>query len=374
MRKLIMLKYLYISLVISLIYSCTKKANVDEQPLVKVDTPASLKIAYQNYFPIGAAYNPAKNYTQTIKQFITLHYSSVTPENHFKPKIIHPSENTYKWDYADSVVLFATQNNMKVRGHTLAWYLSTPDWMVKDASGNNLSKTVFLQKLQTHINTVVGRYKNNVYCWDVVNEAISNNADPNEILRPDDILNQIAGEDYIEMAFRYARVTDPNAKLFYNDYRFSDPIKRKKIFDLIKRLKDKGTPIDGVGMQSHYIPNEITESYLQETIDMFSSLGLEIQVTELDVSVYDYRSVNSSDMNPLDDVYTTQREQIQTNTYEMLFRVYRKNKTKITGITFWGYADSRDNFRTNNIGKMDYPFLFDEFLKPKKSYYKAILF
>jgi len=205
-----------------------------------------------------------------------------------------------------------------------------------------------------------------------VNEAISNNTA--EIFRPSDTLYQIAGEDYVEMAFRYARAADPAAKLFYNDYRFSNPVKRQKIYDMLVRLLNKGTPIDGVGFQSHYIPDEITESYLQETIDMFASLGLKIQITELDVSVYDYRTPGSPDMNPADDQYTAAREAKQTATYDMLFKVYRRNKDKITGISFWGAADSRNNFRTNEIGKMDYPFLFDEFYKPKKAFYKAVSF
>jgi len=35
-------------------------------------------------------------------------------------------------------------------------------------------------------------------------------------------------------------------------------------------------------------------------------------------------------------------------------------------------ADRRDNYRTRKIGKMDYPFLFDESLKPKPVFYKII--
>lgn len=362
------------SVTILLAFSCSKKNSSNNGPdptPQPVDT--LLYKAYQNYFPVGAAINAKTEFSNTaLMAFIPKHYNSITAENHMKPRFIQPQQNVFDWRYADSTVAYAKRNNMKVRGHTLVWFQSMPYWFFKNTNGTLVTKAELLSRMQTHINAVAGRYQNDVYCWDVVNEAISNNA--SEIYRPIDTLYTIAGEDYVEMAFRYARAAAPNAKLFYNDYRFSNPVKRQKIYDMLNRLLAKGTPIDGVGMQSHYIPNEITETYLQETIDMFAGLGLKIQVTELDVSVYDYRTPGSPDLNPADDQYTAAREAIQTATYDMLFKVYRRNKGKITGVTFWGAADSRDNFRTNDIGKMDYPFLFDEYLKPKKAFNKVISF
>jgi endo-1,4-beta-xylanase len=356
--------------------ACKKGTNNTPSPPPPPLPPqpvTSLFAKYAAYFPIGTAVNAKTEFTNTaLMAFIPGQYNSITAENHMKPRFVQPQQNVFDWRYADSTVAFAKRNNMKVRGHTLAWYLSMPVWFYKNAGGGLVTKTELLNRMQSHIQAVVGRYKSEVYCWDVVNEAISNNA--SEVYRPADTLYSIAGEDYVEMAFRYANAADPAAKLFYNDYRFSNPVKRQKIYEMLSRLKAKGTPIHGVGMQSHYIPDEITETYLQETIDMFSGLGLEVQITELDVSVYDHRTPGNPDLNPLDDQYTTARETKQTATYDMLFRVYRRNKNKITGITFWGAADSRSNFRTNDIGKMDYPFLFDEFLKPKQSYQKVTTF
>lgn len=329
--------------------------------------PVSLAQAYANYFPIGAAINPEADLSSPErKKFIAAQYNSVTAENQMKPKFIHPKENEYKWEPADQIVRFARENKMKVRGHTLVWHQSMPEWMLKDG-GQAASKELLYKRMQQHINDVMGRYKNDVYCWDVVNEAISDK--PEETFRAIDPLHKIAGADYVAQAFKYARQADPRAQLFYNDYRFSNPVKRQKIYELLKSLKAQGVPIDGVGLQSHYVPDEITEKYLQETIDLFAALGLKVQITELDVSVFNYRDKNHPDSNPADDAYTEVRQQKQLAMYEMLFRVYRRNKDKITGVTLWGTADSRKNFRTNRIGKMDYPFLFDEKLQPKKVFY-----
>lgn len=333
--------------------------------------------AYQEYFPIGTAISPEADLKSVARmRFITSHYNSITPENQMKPKQIHPLENIYNWAPADSVVKFAKKNNMKIRGHALVWFQNVPGWMLLDRN-QVASKSVLYRKMQAHIEAVVKRYKKDVYCWDVVNEAISNKDD--EVFRKSDPLYLIAGEEYVEMAFRYAKEADPDAQLFYNDYRFTNPIKREKIYKLLKKLKEKGVPIDGVGMQSHYTIGEVTEKYLQETIDMFSKLGLKIQVTELDISIYPRRDRTKDDIEKqktekADSLYTPERQKQQLELYDMLFKTYRANREKITGVTFWGASDLRKNFRTNNLGKMDYPFLFDEFMKPKKAFYKVTSF
>jgi endo-1,4-beta-xylanase len=337
----------------------------------------SLHKAYKDFFPIGAAISPQVDLVSTKRmKFIAEQFNSVTAENQMKPKQIHPKEDVYNWAPADAIVRFAKNNKMKVRGHTLVWFQSTPTWMIED-NGKPVSKEMLYEKMKSHITTVMQRYKKDVYNWDVVNEAISNK--DNEIFRSNDPLYKIAGEEYVEMAFKFAKEADPNAQLFYNDYRLSNPIKRAKIYNLLKRLKEKGVPIDGLGMQSHYIIGEITEQYLQETIDMFSKLGLKIQVTELDVSVYERKDrtkddIEKQNLDKADSVYTEQRQKEQLEMYDMLFKVYRANKDIITGVTFWGVKDERENFRTNKIGKMDYPFLFDEHMNFKKAFYKVTTF
>lgn len=363
-------------LALPLMLCCTSSrqpaATVDARKVANDSTIQlkSLYKAYAVYFPIGAAISPeADLVSEQRKLFIASQYNSITAENQMKLKFIHPQKDKWNWEPADKIVAYAKANKMKVRGHTLVWQQNVPSWFIKK-DGNLVDKDALFQNMKEHIFAMMKRYpSSDVYCWDVVNEAISNNnTNPAEIYRSIDTLHMIAGEDYVEMAFRYAREADPGAQLFYNDYRFNNPIKRKKIYDLLKRLKDKGVPVDGVGMQSHYTPNEVTREYLQETIDMFAALDLKIQITELDVSVYSYRGKKSPDADKADSVYTEERKKNQEAFYKMLFEVYRKNKDKINGITFWGATDLRKNFRTNELGKMDYPFLFDEFMQPKQVY------
>jgi len=352
-----------------MLYGCTSAQNLTNNGVEKT-TIQSLSNAYKEYFPIGTAIAIEDLNDNAKTTLITNQFNSITPENQMKPRYLHPKENVFKWEDADKMVAFARENKMKVRGHTLVWYQNIPDWFVKNADGSLITKEELFKKMEAHINAVVGRYKNDVYCWDVVNEAISDK--PEELYRENDLLYKIAGEEYIEKAFYYTRKADPTAKLYYNDYRFSNPLKRKKILDLLKRLKDKGIAVDGIGLQEHLIPNELTATYLQETIDMFKGIGLQIQITELDISIYDYRNKAGKEASKEDTFYTEERKQVQMNNYLEIFDVVRKNKDVVTGVTFWGFADARKNFRTNRIGKMDYPFLFDEFLQPKEVFYKLI--
>ena len=184
---------------------------------------------------------------------------------------------------ADSIVNFAQQNGIKVRGHNLCWHEQTPNWIFKGKVGGEVTKAILLQRLKTHITTVVNRYKGKIYAWDVVNEAIDDN--PNNDLR-NSRWYQICGEDYILKAFEYAHAADPDAQLFYNDYNTERPEKRERIYRLLKRLKDKGVPIHGIGLQAHWSLQEPTEDELVSAIKRYASLGLKIQFTELDISIY----------------------------------------------------------------------------------------
>jgi endo-1,4-beta-xylanase len=336
------------------------------------DTDKGLKDFYREYFDIGVAVSPRalKSDEATL---IKKHFNSVTAENAMKSQLIHPEEGRYSWADADSIVAFALRNKMKVRGHTLLWHNQTPSWLFVDAEGKTVSKDVLLARLKTHIFTVVNRYKGKVYAWDVVNEAISDA--PGEYLRKTPWL-EICGEEYIAKAFQWAHEADPAALLFYNDYNEIDPVKRKKIIRLIQNLKSAGVPIHGAGLQGHWALNEPSEPQLEQTLSEFSALGINLQITELDISVYpkEHSSRERTDADAQTD-YSTEKEKRQTEVYKMCFGLFRKYKDQISSVTFWNVSDRHswlDNFPVRN--RKDHPLLFDKDLKPKKAYWEVIRF
>lgn len=362
------ISYSFLAVNLILTSSCLKANKISNEPGSEInqDTLKGLKDYYKDYFPIGVAVAPG-SLTGATSALILKQFGSLTAENVMKPAPVHPEENRYFWDDADKIVIYVTTNGMIMRGHTLCWHQQTPEWMFKDANGNTTSKEVLLARLKDHITQVVTRYIGKIYAWDVVNEAIDD--DDSKFLRETNWYN-ICGEEYIAKAFRWAHEADPDALLFYNDYNTEFPGKRDKVYRLMKQLLDEGVPVHGVGLQGHWDINNPTEKDLRDAIEKFSSLGLKIQITELDVSVYSY-----NETDPSDNVFTAQRELKQAEKYEMIFRVFRDYKNVITGITFWNISDRNswlDNFPVK--GRKNYPLLFDQNLKPKKAYWKVVNF
>jgi GH35 family endo-1,4-beta-xylanase len=339
--------------------------------LIQNPNEKGLKDYYKKQFPIGVAVSPQLFEDMQTTALIKTHFSSMTPENVMKMGPIHPEENRYNWLPADKIVDFAQKNGILLRGHNLCWHSQTPTWFFKK-DGNTVTKEELLARLKTHITDVVTHYKGKIYVWDVVNEAVPDGSD--KIYRESDFY-KIIGEEYIEKAFEYAHAADPKAKLFYNDYNTENASKRERIYQLLKKLKEKGVPIHGVGLQGHWSNFEPSAAELEASITKFASLGLEIQFTEVDVSVYPKRHEMSNEAFKNKAEYTLEMEEKQTAQYKMLFEVFRKHKKVITSVTFWNLSDKSswlDNFPVR--GRKDFPLLFDQNHQPKKAYWKVIKF
>ncbi|MGA9648352.1 endo-1,4-beta-xylanase [Pedobacter sp.] len=329
-----------------------------------------LKDFYSNYFPVGVAVG-LRNLRGDESVLIKKQFNSLTAENAMKMAPLQPKEGEFYWKAADSIVNFAIKNGIKIRGHNLCWHQQTPDWMFKDGD-KQVSKETLLKRLKTHINTVVGRYKGKIYAWDVVNEAIDDN--PANFLRNSKWF-EICGEDFITKAFEYAHEADPGAKLYYNDYNSELPEKRERIYKLLKSLKDKGVPIDGVGLQAHWSLKSPTEADLRTAIERYSSLGLKIQFTELDISIYPWEKDRRAKRPGESDQFTADLETRQAVKYVMVFNVFRAYKDVITNVTFWNVSDRHswlDEYPV--MGRKNYPLLFDANLQPKKAYWEVINF
>lgn len=331
-----------------------------------------LKTYYKKHFPIGVAVSPQALKDPAQVALIKREFNSVTPENAMKMGPIHPQEDQYNWKDADAIVAFAQANKLRVRGHALCWHEQTPDWLFKDKDGAEVSKQVLLQRLKSHIDAVVGRYKGKVYAWDVVNEAIAD--DSTQLLR-NSLWYKICGEDFIFKAFEYAHAADPKAILFYNDYNTERPEKRERVYQLLKKLTDARIPVNGVGLQAHWSLSEPTQKDLVAAIERFASLGLKVQITELDMSVYPWEK-EARALRPNESArFTAEKEELQARQYAMVFKVFRKYKSVITGVTFWNISDKYSWLDTYPVkGRKNYPLLFDQDLKPKKAYQQVIKF
>ena len=332
-------------------------------PIAERDIP-SVYQSLQGFFAVGAAVSQVR--IQGEKAFLlTKHFNSITSENDMKWSSLQPTEGNFTFAAADAQVTFARTNNMAVRGHTLVWHNQIPAWVFNDASGNPMTptpenKALLLQRLENHIRAVVPHFGSNVSAWDVVNEVI----DPSQ---PDGFRRSpwfnITGTDYIERAFRVAREVAPTARLYINDFDTTNVTKRAFLFNLISDLRSRGVPIDGIGHQMHNNVDFPSGQAIVDTINMFSGLGIDNQVTELDVSIY-------SGSNPvIYDDYALIPQSLfikQAYRYKTFFDVYRQLTGKISSVTFWGLADD-DSWLTSPT-RVNAPLLFDQSFKHKLAY------
>ncbi|MFC5451014.1 endo-1,4-beta-xylanase [Paenibacillus aestuarii] len=323
----------------------------------------NLHEAYHGIFRIGAAVSP-----KTIRSegdFIARHYNSITAENQMKFEEIHPEEERYTFEAADELMEFALQNGIAVRGHTMVWHNQTSDWVFEGPSGGPADKDLVLLRMKEHIRMVASRYKGKVYAWDVVNEAIEDKADL--VMRSTKWLD-ILGEDYIRHAFEAAHEADPNALLFYNDYNETEPVKRSKIYNLVRSLKEKGVPIHGIGMQGHWNIHGPSVDEIRQAIELYASLDLQLHITELDISMFHFEDRRTDLTAP-----TVQMVELQQRRYEEIFGLFKEYRGVITSVTFWGAADNYtwlDNFPVR--GRKNWPFLFDVNLQPKQAFWRVI--
>ena len=356
---------------------------------------------YIGKFLIGAAGDIPNRYSESELANIKANYNIITPENCMKPRPIHPSVETYKFEIPDTLVQWCLDKGIKVWGHTLAWHAQTAPWFFQEdpsktqktanrpAWGRNrsgprptmaefwrsrvngplVSREVALERLKSHIMTVVGRYKGRIIGWDVFNESIADSGDcTTENLR-NFSWYQVVGPEVITMAFKWAHEADPNAQLYYNDYNIEQGATENKgkhasSMVLLKRLIAEGAPIHGVGIQGHWHLDTNLEDVEQSIIN-YASIGLRVAITELDVTATGDNS-GAFGFGRNNEPIPPENYEKQAEVYKALFEIFLRHSDVIDRVTFWGISDKRSWRRGRDA------LIYNGELQPKPAY-KAIM-
>lgn len=244
-------------------------------------------------------------------------FNSVTPEGSLKFDALAPQSATYNFQGADPIIEFAALYGQQVRGHSFVWHEALPAWF----SSKKWNREQAVSLLQSLISTTMGRYKGKVARWDVVNEAFENSGS----LRNTPWRHAI-GDDYIELAFKLARAADPNVLLFYNDHGIEfDGVKTDSVFAYIQRLRRKGVPIDGVGIEMHVSVEQAPQrDVLVNVMNRFASLGIAVEITEMDVRIPDAVSTD----------FLARQAKVYADAVAACVSV-----PACRGVTFWGFTD-----------------------------------
>ncbi|MGC0343571.1 GH35 family endo-1,4-beta-xylanase [Streptomyces sp. SLBN-8D4] len=261
-------------------------------------------------------------------------FNSVTPENEMKWDTTERSRGSFNFGPADQIVNRAASHGQRMRGHTLVWHSQLPSWVGSIRDANTLRSV-----MNNHITQVMNHYKGRIYAWDVVNEAF---ADGGSGQMRSSVFRDVLGTGFIEEAFRTARSADPAAKLCYNDYSIENwsDAKTQGVYRMVRDFKSRGVPIDCVGFQSHFGAGGPPSSF-QTTLSNFAALGVDVQITELDIA------------------------QASSAAYANTVRACM-NVARCTGITVWGIRDS-DSWRSG-----ENPLLFDRNGNKKAAYQSTL--
>jgi endo-1,4-beta-xylanase len=382
-----------------------------------VDTLPPMKDQFSQYFMMGNIASNANdiNGTGTTATRLKRHYNILTAENIMKPQSLTSARDastgaiTYTWTTPDAFVNACANNNFKVHGHVLLWHSQNPQWVwdqIASKTGtitSGMTKDAALAIMKRYITDVMTHYKGKIYSWDVLNEAFPDNASSSANWK-DAIRKNASGEgqdanpwyivigsDFVYEGFLAARLADPDAILYYNDYNTDNANRARLIKDMVKEVNDKylalpssSKPageaagrllIEGIGMQEHHNTN-VTAAQIKDTINTFRQLGVKLSVSELDVLCQGYSEYSS---NPAKDSKTdpafpeTSNNSVTNNgfikaaqLYGEYMKLYIENKDIIERVSLWGVID-KQSWRDRGL-----PLIFDKDGKAKPSYYKMI--
>lgn len=311
---------------------CSRSVRISE---VRLNPGAQRRV------PLGAALSwPSAKADSAYAAAAVREFDSFTPENEMKMSVVWRSPEHFEFAAADAMVDFARANGKEIHGHALVFDKQTPAWLARYPSAEQVAAA-----MRKYIHTTIGRYKDRVREWDVVNEAFDGAG-----RYRDSFWHQRLGSGFVELAFQYAREADPTARLYYNEYAAErrGP-QRDAVYDLVRRLKERGL-VDGVGLQMHTaLYEEPSQAELEQTLGMYEALGLDVQITEMDV-------LARRDGNPAS---LADRLATQAGVYGAAARACEA-VVACKRFTVWGVGD-RFSWR----GAEELPLLLDADLRPK---------
>ena len=307
---------------------------------------------------VGTAVDPSRFAETAYASTLAREFNLVEPENVLKWGTVRPDRRTFNFGPGDKVVAFAQAHQMKVRGHTLLWSEYNPAWL----TNGRYSHVELRVLLRQHITKVMRHYAGQVFAWDVVNESFLADGRIESSIwydQPGIGLNG-KGTAYIEQAFRWARAADPKALLFYNDYD-AEVLNAKSdaIYAMVREFKQRGVPIDGIGMQAHIFDMGVADlASMSANIERFAALGVQVHITEMDVGLPIDASGRLRDQTDLAK---------QADIYRYLATTCLR-QPRCTAFQTWGFTDKYTWIPAYTKGAKGAPLLFDQNYLPKPAY------
>jgi len=303
---------------------------------------------------IGAAVRPSLFTEAPYSATLAREFNMIEAEDAMKWSVVR-RERGFDFREGDEVVRFARAHGMKVRGHCLVWDHDNPQWLTE----GRFTPAKLSELLHEHIAIVMKHYAGEVFAWDVVNEALNEKGDAKDSIwyNAPGIGMSGKGTAYVEQAFRWAHEAEPHALLFYNEAEGEGlNVKSDAVYRMVKGFKQRGVPIDGVGLQMHITPEFDTNAFAAN-IDRLTMLRLQVHITELDVSL---------PLGP-DGMATGADLKLQADVYSSVLKACLEH-TGCTAFQTWGLTDKWSWIGSHSHGTRGAGLFFDPSYKPKPAY------
>lgn len=344
------------------------------QAAARATPPATLRTLAGSRPLIGAAVptNFSKQLSHEAVQILAEEFDTVTPENAMKWQSLCPEEGVYRFQPVDSLMTLARDNGQRVIGHTLLFNRdgNYPDWIFRDRETEADARLVW-RRVETHVETLMGRYEGRIDSWDVLNEFIEPHGPGYRVTA----LTRVLGQTFPERLFKLAASIDPKAKLVYNDFALEQPNRRKAVVAFVRSLLDRGCRVDVVGNQSHLESDVDVGEQMDAMIKEFAALGVRVALTELDVDVISRKLYWNPEtrpqaiaLNPYVDGAPDDVLKVQAGIYRQVFDAVLANRNQVDRVTFWGVTDAQSWLNHWPWERVNHGLLFDRDSKPKPAY------
>jgi len=293
-----------------------QSVDIEVLPASAFDRPGARLRELASARDLLFGYAALQNYYERADGAIYSHiageeFNIVSTENSLKFDFINPLPGKFRWAATDNLVQLAQSQRQTVHGHTLVWHRQLPPWV---KNSKLVDRELIMREF---IDRVLDRYSADIPLWDVVNESLEEDG----TLRRS-VWYEGMGASYIDIAFRQARQSAPEATLIYNDYdiAFAGP-KSDGMLALMQQLRDAGTPLDGVGFQVHLFADFDRIDEVTAIFQKVADLDLDIYITEMDVSMTDGQTLEQ-----------------QADVYEKILSVCL-DQPRCKGFQSWGFTD-----------------------------------
>ena len=222
--------------------------------------------------------------------------------------LIWPNESgNFNFDLPDKVAESAPEG-VVFQIFSPIWCEQLPQWLKNGKHTADQLRAILNLYLSTVINHFQTKFPGRIFAWEVVNEPLSYlRTDPaciwHKIGLDSQTQSDLAGYEYIRQAFQQARALAPTTKLYINNFGAEDMGPRSQsMFDLVSYLIDRQVPIDGIGLESHFMleaggpfPQVPPADQIVQNLNRLGSLGLDTMITEADVSIKDSELIANPD-------------------------------------------------------------------------------